>query len=288
MPDIILVAQEQDVGLATHQCIGEIAHIAEIARVLDDLDPDAQRLRTRHEGLQQLQRLVAGTVIADHDFVHRKILVEDAVQLRLQVARTVVGAQRDANALGRGRSGWRVRHRTYSRKQGPGMVAEPRQRMDTGRQPLPGCAAIRCTAWAALIGRHVSASGWNGRGCTSSACSGPLSAIRSCCRRDTGPRARQHRRQAAAVRARQRQRQCRLCQTGVHAAEHRVIGQALATADFQHPCRRCTGGDAGHHGAGDIVGMHRLAQASTSGIGNRRRRSARCTIGVMLRSMPAP
>jgi hypothetical protein len=44
MPDIILVAQEQDVGLATHQCIGEIAHIAEIARVLDDLDTDAQRL----------------------------------------------------------------------------------------------------------------------------------------------------------------------------------------------------------------------------------------------------
>ena len=53
MPDIILVAKEQDVGLATHQCVGEIAHIAEIARVLDDLDTDAQRLCARYEGPQQ-------------------------------------------------------------------------------------------------------------------------------------------------------------------------------------------------------------------------------------------
>ncbi|KAG1247689.1 hypothetical protein G6F65_020029 [Rhizopus arrhizus] len=91
MPDIILVAQEQDVGLAALQRVGKVADITEVAWVPGDLDPDAQRLRAHLEGLQQRQRLVAGTIIADHHFAHRKILVEDAVQLRLQAWNVLAG-----------------------------------------------------------------------------------------------------------------------------------------------------------------------------------------------------
>ncbi|KAG1389676.1 hypothetical protein G6F59_015465 [Rhizopus arrhizus] len=45
MPDIILVAQEQDVGLAALQRVGKVADITEVAWGPGDLDPDAQRLR---------------------------------------------------------------------------------------------------------------------------------------------------------------------------------------------------------------------------------------------------
>ena len=92
IPHVVLVAQNDEISVASPDCRFEVLRGAKLERLHGEID---RKARTLGEGFNDLGRCIRRTIVADHAFVGRKILREDARELFLEVSRAVVSAKCD-------------------------------------------------------------------------------------------------------------------------------------------------------------------------------------------------
>jgi hypothetical protein len=90
-PDVVLVAEKDDVAAAGRERPIEVQGVAE--PTLPDEQPDGEG-GVATEGLEEVQRPVRRAVVRDHELVGAPRLLDDAAELRLDVRPAVEGGHR--------------------------------------------------------------------------------------------------------------------------------------------------------------------------------------------------